>query len=290
VTNNPMVRLALAGAVAVVVAGCASKSRSAAAKPPAAPATASAAAAAPPATGPRFDASRSDPKAVAIADQVMSALGGADAWNRTRYLRFDFVPERDGKPGPGRAHTWDKQTGRYRVEWTGQDGKRTVVLMNLNTKEGSAWVDGQKLEGEDAKKALDRAYGAWTNDTYWLLMPYKLEDPGVILAYDGQATTPSGTYDKIVLTFDNVGLTPKDKYWVFVNPKTHLVDHWEFVLKGEQVPPTPFDWKGWTRKGAIMLAPERASSTEPGRKIMFPVLEAPASVPDSVFTSPAPAS
>src|SRR5207244_3696374 len=122
-----MVRLALAGAVALAVAACAGKSQKVAAQPPAAPATASAAAA-PAATGPGFDASRSDPKAVAIADQVMSALGGAEAWNRTRYLRFDFVPERDGKPGPGRAHTWDKQTGRYRVEWTGQDGKRTVVL------------------------------------------------------------------------------------------------------------------------------------------------------------------
>jgi hypothetical protein len=284
VTNDRIARFALAAGV-MVGAGCAGKSGSTAAKAPVAPAAATANPA-PASTGPRFDASRSDPKAVAIADQVMSALGGADAWNRTRYLRFDFVPERDGKPGAGRAHTWDKQTGRYRVEWTGQDGKRTVVLMNLNTKEGSAWVDGQKLEGEDAKKALERAFGAWTNDTYWLLMPYKLKDPGVILAYDGEATTPSGTYDKIVLTFENVGLTPKDKYWVFVNRNTHLVDHWEFVLKGEPVPPTPFDWKGWTRKGAIMLAPERVSSTEPGRKITFPVLDAPASVPDSVFSAP----
>ena len=53
--------------------------------------------------------------------------------------------------------------------------------MNVNTKEGSAWLKGKALEGEEQKKPLERAYGAWVNDTYWLLMPYKLRDPGVIL-------------------------------------------------------------------------------------------------------------
>lgn len=233
-----------------------------------------------------FDPSRSDPKAVAIAGEVMKALGGQEAWRNTRYLRFDFVAERDGKSVASRAHTWDKHQGRYRLEGTNPQGEPFLVLMNLNTREGSAYQKGQRLTGEEEKKLLERAYGTWVNDTYWLLMPYKMKDPGVILAYDGEETSPSGAWDKVVLTFDNVGLTPKDKYWVFINRDTHLVDRWDFVLKGEPVPPTTFEWKNWQRKGAIMLASERPNPKEPGRRIVFPVLAAPESLPDSVFTSP----
>ena len=85
----------------------------------------------------------SDPKAVAVADRVMQALGGEAAWNATRYLRFDFAVDRGGKTVMRRAHAWDKWTGRYRVEGKDKDGRDVVVAMNLNTKEGSATVGGR---------------------------------------------------------------------------------------------------------------------------------------------------
>jgi hypothetical protein len=227
-----------------------------------------------------------DPKAAALADEVLRALGGAEAWNNTRFLRFDFAVERDGKTAFSRAHTWDKHTGRYRLEGKSREGDPFVVVMNLNTKEGSAWVKGVKAEGEEAKKQLDGAYAAWVNDTYWLLAPYKMKDPGVILASGGEETKDGTTWDKVVLTFDNVGLTPKDKYWLWVNRQTKLVDRWDYVLKGESTPPTSWMWKGWRAYGAIQLAPDRIAPTE-NRKIFFPVLEVPASLPDSAFEAPA---
>ena len=226
-----------------------------------------------------------DTKAAAVADRVMEALGGADAWNKTRYLRFDFAVERDGKSGPPRSHTWDKHTGRYRLEGRSQEGDPFVVLMNVNTKDGTAWRKGARVEGDEAAKMLERAYGAWINDTYWLVMPYKMRDPGVILAYEGEEAANGKTWDKVVLTFDNVGLTPKDKYWAYVDRKTGLVDRWEYILKGGPGPATRWSWDGWRRYGSIMLAPER-KNPENGARIHFPVLEVPASVPDSTFTEP----
>jgi hypothetical protein len=44
-------------------------------------------------------------------------------------------------------------------------------------------------------------------------MPYKLRDPGVILTYDG--LRPERQRWTVRLSFDGVGLTPKDKYWVY---------------------------------------------------------------------------
>jgi len=228
----------------------------------------------------------SNPKATAVADQVLEALGGKAAWDATRYLRFDFAVEAEGKSRTPRRHWWDKQTGRYRLEGQTQEGVHYVVLMNLNTKDGSVYLNGQRAQGEDEKKYLERGYGAWVNDTYWLLMPYKLKDPGVILAYDGQTSEGGETWDKLALSFQSVGLTPGDHYWVYVDSKTHLVDRWEYILQSmkPEGPPTRWDWKGWKRYGSIELAPDRVSP-DGKTKIFFPVLDVPQMVPEAVFTS-----
>jgi hypothetical protein len=226
-----------------------------------------------------------DPKAVAVADRVMQALGGEEAWKATRYLRFDFAVDRGGKTVMSRAHTWDKWSGRYRVEGKDKDGKDLVVAMNVNTKEGQATLAGAPLAGDALKAALETAYAWWVNDTYWLLMPYKMRDPGVVLTFAGRETKGADAWDKLLLTFEGVGLTPKDKYWVYVNTRTGLVDRWEFVLKGERTPPVPFEWKGWKAHGKIQLADDRVSPKD-GTRIHFPVLDVPASVPEATFTRP----
>jgi hypothetical protein len=225
----------------------------------------------------------SNPKAIEIAGKAMAALGGEDAWKNTHFLRFTFAVDREGKTVASRTHTWDKWTGRYRLEGTDREGKTFAVLMNLNTKDGKALKEGKPVEGEELKKALENAYGAWVNDTYWLLMPYKMMDPGVVLAYDGEAKEGDAVLDKVRLSFDGVGLTPKDKYWAYVNRKTGLVDRWDYVLKGEAKAPTTFTWEGWKKYGNVMLAPERKNLKD-GTRIYFPLLEVPASVPDTTFS------
>lgn len=232
-------------------------------------------------------ASGPDPKAAAVADQLLGGLGGQEAWDATRYLRFDFCVEVDGKPVMSRSHWWDKHTGRYRLEARTKDGDPYLVLMNLNTKEGSAYLKGKLLEGEQRKNILERGYAVWINDTYWLLMPYKMKDPGVILSYAGEAKEGDTTWDKLLLTFDNVGLTPKDRYWAYVNRQTHLVDRWEFILQGGKGPATRFDWSRWERHGRILLCHERVNDKEK-KRILFPALSVPDTLPDTVFTSPDP--
>src|SRR4029077_5011021 len=90
-----------------------------------------------------------DPKAVEIAQSMMRAMGGQDAWNAIHYLRFDFKVSIGGETKADRSHLWDKQPGRYRLEQ-----KNKVVLMNLADKQGTVYVDGKKLQGPDAVKAL----------------------------------------------------------------------------------------------------------------------------------------
>jgi len=222
-----------------------------------------------------------DPKADAVAAQVMQALGGQTAWDGTRYLHFTFAGRR--------THTWDRWTGRHRVEGKTKEGKSFVVLDNLQSRTGRAWTDGKEAAGDDLKKMLELGYGTWVNDTYWLLMPYKIKDPGVHLSYAGEDTIGGKRYDKLALSFDHVGLTPGDHYTAWINRDTHLMDRWAYVLESMKPsdPPGVWDWTGWQRYGAIMLAPHRTMVGGEGGKLELSDIAVPASVPDAVFTDPA---
>lgn len=215
-----------------------------------------------------------------LADRVLDAMGGKKAWDDTRFLHFTFAGRR--------SHWWDRYTGRHRVEGKTKEGKAFVVLENINTKEGTAYVDGQKQEGEEATKLLELGYGTWVNDTYWLLMPYKLRDPGVHLALDGEETIDGTTYDKLALSFDHVGLTPGDHYWAYINRKTGLMDRWAFLLEdakpGEG--PSPWAWQGWQKYGGVMLAPHRVQ-VGGDRTLELGEISV-AAIPDAAFESPAP--
>jgi hypothetical protein len=93
----------------------------------------------------------------------------------------------------------------------------------------------------------------------------------------------------VVLTFNGVGLTPGDRYWAYVNRATGLMDRWAYLLQDQprDAAPTAWLWQGWQTYGRIKLAPTR-QQVGGDRKLELGNIAVLDSVPDSVFTSPAP--
>jgi hypothetical protein len=217
-----------------------------------------------------------------VSEALLQAMGGRPAWDRARHLCFTFAA--------ARAHCWDKYTGNHRLEGKNQQGQAFVVLENINTRQGSAFLNGQPVPQDQLQAYLDGAYQAWANDTYWLLMPYKLQDPGVNLEYVGSEEIDGVRYEKLHLTFgQNVGLTPGDQYWAYINPRTGLMERWSYILQNQDPnsQPTQWLWQGWQKYGSIMLAPNRVQVGGDGR-IEFTGIEVAGDVPDTVYTSPQP--
>ncbi len=198
---------------------------------------------------------KSDPKALEFANQTMQAMGGLEVWNGVRYLRFDFVVEKDGKEISRHAHLWDKFAGRYRVQGKMRDGSSYCVLFeDVNRKTGKAYIGGRLMESKEAEEKLQYGYNRFINDTYWLLMPWKMKDPGVRLRYEGpQMDSLTGkSFEIIHLDFDKVGLTPKDQYWAYINSETFLMERWKFLLQdGEQ---GTYEWKNWGNYGNLKFS------------------------------------
>lgn len=176
-----------------------------------------------------------DPKAVEIDNTMMNAMGGEDAWNAAHFVRFEFKVRHKGKVVGDNFHLWDRKDGRYRLERAFPPGKHEVDLFNIGEyqgdKKGEAYLNGKKLEGEAAQKALQNAYASYINDTWWLCMPWKWRATGVHMKYLGPKKRGGESFDVIELTFNHVGLTPGDMYHAYVSRKSHLMTYWEYTLQ-----------------------------------------------------------
>ena len=215
-----------------------------------------------------FNMEASSPRAVEIADQVMAAMGGRTAWDNTRYLSWSFF---------GEDQIWDKWTGRFRWQ-----NDTTVVLMNVNDMTGRVFVNGEEVElAEDFVRG---AYRDWINSGYWLLMPYKLKDSGVTLGYGGEGLMDNGDEAYLLsLTFEDVGLTPQNKYDVYVDKESMLVRQWSYYLNAsDESPAWTRPWDNWQHYGSIMLSDSRGPLGD-GSPFTLPNLGVYDELPDSVF-------
>lgn len=201
----------------------------------------------PPAPG--FDAKGSDKKAIELADKVMASMGGRKAWDNARYFTWNFFGSR--------KHYWDKHTGDIRIDYLKED---KTVLLNVNTKKGNVMRNGVIETNVDTiKRYLFEAYGHWINDSYWLFMPFKLKDTGVTLKHKGFGTAASGFPAEILeLTFKKTGLTPQNKYLVYVNVEHFLVSQWAFFKNADQAEADfVMPWKGYRQYGPLALSADR---------------------------------
>ena len=189
-----------------------------------------------------------DKKANAIVKEMAVAMGGEKNYNATRFIQWDFV---------NRKLFWDKWTGDVRVE---NPSANQVVLVNINTMKGKVYENGVQLTDEKKVSALlEKGKNWWINDAYWLVMPWKLQDPGVTLSYVKTDTLPNGkAADVLQLTFDGVGVTPENKYWLYVGQDDHLIQQWAYYQNFNDAEPKFLKpWNNYQKQGAILLSYDR---------------------------------
>lgn len=217
-----------------------------------------------------------DAKATALARKVMDSMGGEQNWNNTRFLAWTFNNQ---------YQIWDKHQNKFRWE---RDS--LVSIIDTQTKAGKVYVAGQEMpESEEKQKLLERTYALWINNAYWLVMPFKLQDPGVQLKYAGEGETLANEKaDILEMSFESVGLTPQNKYKLWVAKDTGLLTQWAFYRNSTDAEPSfTRRWSDYKTYGNIKLASDRSN---PQSDFKLTDLAAPANVPDKVFNSPNPVS
>lgn len=243
----------------------------------------------------RTDTLTVDSKADSVALRLLRAHG-ADAFATAPYLRFNFAVETEEGRRVVARHLWNRSTGEYRVEWQTAPDSNYVALVDVRdvadqTPEGTAYLNGTLLTGSAAQDARRQAYGRFINDTYWLLAPLKVYDPGVNRQYVPDSSTAE--HEVIRLTFGDVGLTPDDAYWLYVSTETGRLDRWGMRLQSmpDDADPRFYTWTEYDTLqapgGSVVLA-TRHEAEGGGVAILTNRLALPSKPPAEAFSSPEP--
>lgn len=219
---------------------------------------------------------------------------GADAWASAPYLRFNFGIETPDGSQTIAHHLWDRTTGDYRIEWSRGPDSSYVALVNAREVQdgrlpGTVYLNGTELTGTADSTARQTAYARFVNDTYWLLAPLKAFDPGVNRTYLPDSS--DAEHDVLRLTFDDVGRTPGDQYWLYVSTETGQLDRWAYHLQGmpDDAPPQFYDWTQYSNfqapNGTVSLS-ARKEAVGADRALLTNGLALPESLPEGAFSSP----
>lgn len=174
--------------------------------------------------------------AEALADKMLNALN-KPAWDELKYVKWTFFR--------GKHHYhWDKEQNNAIIEWA--DNR---VLMDLDAVDGLAFTNNVQLEGEEKRKLIDKAWGFWCNDSFWLCAPYKVKDPGT----KREAVEKDGETG-LKITYESGGVTPGDIYvwWLDEDYKPTAWQMWVEIIPVKGVRNT---WEEWqTLPGGSMIS------------------------------------
>lgn len=222
----------------------------------------------PPAKG--FDITNSDTKAIAIADQVVEAVGGRQNWEDTRLIKWNFFGSR--------KLAWDKHTGDVRIDYLKEE---LTILLNIHTMEGKAMRNDTLFTKAhpEYNALMEKGKSVWINDAYWLVLPFKLKDTGVTLKHMGTDNSQAGELsDVLQLTYKKVGKTPDNKYLVYVDQQTNLINQWDYYPSyTDTIPRFQIPWKDYRPKGTILLSGNRG-------KNKLTEIEVQEEIPEGLFT------
>ena len=208
-----------------------------------------------------------DAKSAALIEELEEAMGGREAYDAIRTIRWNFFGFRD--------LVWDKHTGDLRVDVPRDEA---TFLLNLNTGVGKVKRGQEIVEHPDSlSKALDQARRMWINDAYWLVMPWKLRDAGVTVSYLSEGETESGEpADVMSLTFNEVGVTPQNKYHIWITKEDKLLKQWAFYPDAsDEEPRSIWPWDNYQLvDGTVKLSFDRSDDKGPKAVKVEGVLDA----------------
>ncbi len=217
-----------------------------------------------------FDPAASDAQALEIADAMLAAIGGTEAWGQVKQIRWEVKYYQNGDFKAWFKHVWDRWNGRHRLEMVDtdsylkaeeagkpDDAQWVIAMYDLFDREGKGYATfgGRNVMAEDRNRIVSDAYDQWKSDSYQLAMLYKLRDPGVQLSYVGEVQELKGKCQPGCVVI-KVSFSPEvgsDTYFINVNKTTNMPEVLEKQLDGGTL---GYAFEGWIEL-AGMRFPEK---------------------------------
>lgn len=188
-----------------------------------------------------------NPNADALADKVLKAVKH-EAYKNTRYIDWSF--------GGRRSYKWDKEQHIVEVSWN-----EAKVMLHPNAMDKSvAYLKGEEIKNNES--LVKRAWDLFNNDSFWLVAPHKLFEPGIIRSIemiDGK--------EALKVKYTTGGTTPGDSY-VWILDENYLPVSYNMYVPSMKMVGTPATWEDWIETESGTMLPKNHTFSSGGKLSM----------------------
>ncbi len=176
-----------------------------------------------------------NPNADKLAHNMLKAVKH-EAYKNTRYIDWSFK----GK----RFYKWDKKRHIVDIKW---NDARVLLHPNELTK-STVYLNDKEVSFND--NLVKRALRFFNNDSFWLVAPHKLFEPGIyrsIRMIDGK--------EALHVKYSTGGTTPGDSY-LWILDENYLPTNYQMYLQKMKKTGTSVSWEDWTLTESGTLLPK----------------------------------
>ncbi len=236
-----------------------------------------------------------DARAQTLLQKVVAAHGGMEAWENLKDMTFTItrvaLDPRGDVAGAKVSLYYMKRHGKTRVETITGKG---LLVQGFDGQKPWVTLDGKPKTSE---AALKRAHFFSVNWWYWMGIPFKLKDPGVIVRHKGTLTFRGKPVDILEATFQQgVGET-NDRYTYYIDQKNYHILFVEFQLQPGVWPkvggstPKRSTWLDYKKEGPFTMHTKRIfygnpELTDKRAILLFRDFKFNTGLPDKLFAAP----
>ena len=157
-----------------------------------------------------------------LTDAMLDGIN-KEGYDSLSYIEFTFKGVH--------SYRWDKEANNVTVIW-----EENEVYLDLN------------VSPEEYTILEFKAYKFFINDSFWLVAPFKVRDPGVVRSYiemvDGQG---------LLVTYTSGGVTPGDSYlWILDDKSVPIA--WKLWTSNVPIGGLRFTWENWVEREGVLFS------------------------------------
>ena len=175
------------------------------------------------------------PQADSLANKMLLAVNH-EAYRNTRFLEWSYS---------GHRYLWDKFRNEVDVYWD----RNEVHLYTKTPDKSIVKVNGELVEDSKRTELIDRAVLYFNNDSFWLVAPHKVFDPGT----ERRLIQMENGDEALLVTYTSGGSTPGDSY-LWLLDKSGIPYAWKLWVSILPFGGLETTWQGWitTESGALL--------------------------------------
>jgi hypothetical protein len=179
------------------------------------------------------------PEADTLAKKMQTALNYT-AFTEAETISWSF---------PGNHHyVWYKEKGQVEVRWDDYE----VLLYPASPGRSSVWKSKDPITEIDGKRELiNKALTFFNNDSFWLLAPFKVFDPGTTRALVDLDDGSKG----LLVHYSAGGDTPGDSY-LWILDENHFPKAYRMWVNIIPIGGLEASWDGWVKTEAGFYVPQ----------------------------------